>query len=121
MSNAHEVSKMVEIYKKLFLLLIVVTAVGICLAFLRLPLWLAVIVAFAIMAFKGKIVLDSFKHLLTGRHVLVLTFGLTIIFFATLVILPLLNHEGQIVGTQDISKELQMQEKPAEAAKNHGH
>ena len=114
MSNTHDVGKMVDIYKKLFLLLTVVTAAGIGVAFLHMPVWLAVMFALVIIAFKSKIVLDSFKHLLTGRQLIVMVFGLTAIFALGLLVLPVLNHHGYIVGTEDISKELQMQEKPAQ-------
>ena len=125
MSDTHNVSKMVGIYKKLFLVLAVVTAIGIGIAFLHLPIWLALVIAFGIMLVKGKVVLDSFKFLLAGRHVLIITFALTGIFFGLVVLLPLFSHEGPIVGTQDISKEIQMEqsiaaakEKPAEG--HHG-
>ena len=113
-SSTHDVTKMVGIYKKLFLLLTVVTVLGIGIAFLHMPLWLAIVVALGIIVFKSKIVLDCFKHLLGGRQLLVMVFGLTAIFVLGLLLLPALNHEGYIVGTQDISKELQMQEKPME-------
>ena len=113
-STTHDVSKMVGIYKKLFLLLTMVTVAGIGIAFLHMPVWLAIAAALGIMAFKSKIVLDCFKHLLGGRQVLVVVFGLTAIFVLGLLLLPVLNHHGYIVGTQDLSKELQMQEKPVE-------
>lgn len=118
-SDTHDVSKMVTIYKKLFLVLVVITAVGIGIAYMKLPLWPALVIAFAIIAIKGKVVLDAFKHLLVGRNVLILTFGLTVIFFASLLILPVWQHHGAIVGTEDVSKEYQMQEpiKPGP----HGH
>ena len=111
-SSNQDVSKMVEIYKKLFLVLAVITALGIGVAFLHMPVWLAIVVAFAIMAVKSKIVIDSFKHLIVGRNVIILLFGLTACFFLTLLLLPYFNHEGYITGTQDISKQVQAEEKP---------
>lgn len=117
-SDTHDVPKMVGIYKKLFAALVIITALGIGIAFLRLPVWLAVAIAVGIIFLKGKVVLDAFKHLLAGRPALVITFTLTAILVAGLLLLPLLNHEGYIVGTQDISKQLQEQDKPAEA--HHG-
>ena len=115
MSGTQEdVLKMVGIYKKLFLVLTIITILGIGITFLHMPVWLAIVLAFGIIAIKSKVVIDAFKHLLTGRNVLILTIALTGVFLVALLILPLLNHEGYITGTKDISKELQMQEKPAE-------
>ena len=110
MSDTHDVSKMVGIYKKLFLILALVTAVGIAIAFMRLPVWVAIVLALAIIAIKGKVVLDSFQHLLTGRNALIILFGLTAVFFVVLILAPVLNHSNYITGTQDISKELQAQQ-----------
>ena len=119
-SSAHDVPKMVVVYKKLFLLIVLVTILGIGIAFAHLPVWTAILIALGIIAFKGTIVLDSFKPLLTGRHLIVMTFVLTGIFFMVLLILPFLNHNNRIVGTVDISKELQMQEQQPIEAKSHG-
>ncbi len=113
-SNAHDVPKMVGIYKKLFVLLVAITFFGISVALLHIPLWIAVLIALSIIVLKSKIVLDSFQHLLVPRSALVILFGLTAVFFIVLLLLPLFNHQDRIVGTQDISKQLQMEEKPVE-------
>lgn len=112
MSDTHDVSKMVGIYKKLFIFLVLVTALGIGVAFVHLPVWLAILIALGIIAIKTKFVTDAFKHLLVGKNGLVILFALTAIFFLGLIILPLFNHNGQIVGTVDLSKEIQMQDAP---------
>ena len=101
-------------WRWLFLTLVLITALGIGIAYLHLPVWLAVVIALGIILIKSKVVLDSFKSLLTGRHLIVITFLLTAFFVAGLLLLPFFNHEGYLVGTQDISKEIQMQEKSAE-------
>ncbi len=85
-----------------------------------MPFWAALLLALIIMAVKSKVVIDSFKHLIAGRNSILILFGLTVIFFIAVVLLPLLNHEGQIKGTVDTSKEIQAQEKPMEV-KHHGH
>lgn len=119
MSDLHDVPKMVGVYKKLFTILITITVLGIGVAYLHLPAWLAIILALGIIALKGAAVWSSFKHLLTGKSALLITFGLTAIFFAGVVILPCLNQNGHITDTVDLSKEYQAQQKPVEV--HHGH
>ncbi len=119
-SNSEDVSKMVVVYKKLFLVLAVITALGIGIAYLHVPVWVAILIAFIIMAIKGKVVIDAFKHLIVGRNLILVLFGLTAIFFVAVIILPLLNHEGYIVGTEDLSKQIQAETKPVETG-HHGH
>ena len=119
MSEHPNVEKMVSIYMRLFLLLVSVTALGILLSALHMPVLASVFVALSIILFKSSIVYDAFKGLLVGKNILVLVFSMTGIFFLTLLLLPFFNHEGRIVGTVDISKEIQAQEKPMEG--HHGH
>ena len=68
-------------------------------------------------------VYDSFKSLLPGKIALLIVFGLTGVFFLALVLLPILNNKGHIVGTIDTSKELQAEQlatTPAHGAAAHG-
>ncbi len=115
MSDSHDVPKMVGIYKKLFLVLVSVTAFGIVIALLHVPVWLAVAIGFVFIALKSTMVYDSFKHLMTGRNAIIILFVMTAAFFATLLLLPAWNQNGHLDGTVDISKEIQMQEKPVGA------
>jgi len=108
---------MVALYKKLFTILGVITALGIGIAFLHMPVWLAVVAAVVIIIVKGGVVVEVFKPLLATRPILVIVFGLTVFFVIGLIMLPVID-KGTIVGTQHIGKELQMQEKPAEV--HHG-
>jgi hypothetical protein len=119
MSDTHDVPKMVAIYKRLFLVLILITAFGIGLAYLRLPVWPAIGLAVAIIIYKSGVVLSSFKHLLVGRYAIILSFALTFSFFLALLILPWWTHKEELRGTEDLSKRVQMDEIPAEG--NHGH
>lgn len=111
---------MVGIYRNLFFLLIVVTAAGIGIAFLHIPVWIAVGVALAIIMVKAALVWGAFKHLLAGKQVLFITFGLTAIFFAGLLILPFINSQDHLVGTEDLSRQIQMETHPAAAGAGHG-
>ncbi len=118
MSQAHDVTKMVGVYKKLFILLVSVTALGIVLTVVHMPVALTILISLSIILIKGKIVFDAFKEFLVGKNVLIILFGLTIIFFIAIVTLPLLNHENTIVGTEDLSKAIQA-EQPVKGA-HHG-
>ena len=111
-SNPEEVSKMVVVYKKLFLTLAVITSLGIAVTFLHLPLWAALVIAFVIMVIKSKVVIDSFKHLIVGRNLILILFGLTGMFFIVLLLFPLFNHEGYITDTIDLSKQIQLEQGP---------
>ena len=104
---------------RLFLLLVSVTALGILMSALHMPVLVSVFTALSIILFKSSIVYDAFKGLLVGKNILVGVFLMTGFFFLTVLILPLLNQESRIVGTVDISKEIQAQEKPMEG--HHGH
>ncbi|MBI3602572.1 MAG: hypothetical protein HY209_06760 [Candidatus Omnitrophica bacterium] len=111
-SNPHDVPLMVSVYQKLFLWLSIITLIGIALAFLHISvLWLVIVLGIAFIITKGLIVFESFKSLLTGRHVIVIVFILTAIFVIGLLFLPVLNHHDYIIGTDDISKQLLMEQK----------
>lgn len=117
-SNEQDVSKMVAVYKKLFALLAIITALGIGIAFVHLPVWVALLIALAIIAVKSKVVIDLLKHLIVGRNLILILFGLTGIFFVAVIILPLLNHEGPITDTVDISKQIQAEQPVATEHEN---
>jgi hypothetical protein len=112
-SEAHDVPKLVGIYKKLFTILVIVTLLGIGIAYLHMPVWLAITIALLIIFFKAAVVVDLFKQMLVGRWMLLLTFGLTLFFFAGLVLLPLFNHKAHITGAVDIGLEYDAAHKPA--------
>jgi len=110
---------MVGIYTRLFGLLSVVTLAGIvAVYFFHIPVWVAVAVGLLLIVVKGAIVVDSFKQFMVGRKIIVMIFALTGIFVLGLVLLPLLNRRDSLVGTQDISKQIQMEIK--EGGGHHG-
>ena len=112
-------SRMVGIYTRLFGLLSVITLVGIAAVyFFHIPVWVAMAVGLALIAVKGTIVVDSFKQFMVGRNIIVLVFSLTGIFVLGLLFLPLFNHMDLLVGTRDISKQMQMETK--EGPHHHG-
>jgi hypothetical protein len=69
------------------------------------------------MIIKSLVVYESFKKFIIGRNSIIILFLLTIIFFISILLLPLFNHKGQIVGTVDLSKQLMMEE--AQQEKEH--
>jgi hypothetical protein len=117
-SNPHDVAPMVQTYKKLFLYISIITIIGIAIAVLHPPLWFIISVGLIFMASKSVIVYSSFKKLLVGRNLLILVFLLTIIFVSGLLLTGIFEDKSHIVGTEDISKQLMM-DQPEEGG--HGH
>ncbi len=118
-TNSPNPSQMVGIYTRLFGLLSVVTLTGIAaIYFFHIPVWVAVVVGLVLIAVKGTIVVDSFKQFVAGRNIIVMIFVLTGILVLGLVLLPLLNRSDPLVGTRDISKQIQMETK--EGGGHHG-
>ena len=113
-SNPHDVPVMVSAYKKLFVWLSIITLMGIAIAILHVPLWIVLAVGLTLIITKSLIVYESFKKLLVGRNLIVIVFILTGIFVVGLLFIPVLNHKGYLVGTEDISKQLLMEQKAEE-------
>lgn len=111
--NPQDVKPMVANYKKLFLILSVVTLVGIGIAVLHVPVWFVILVGVALIFAKSVIVYEFFKKLLVGRNFMFLLFFFTITTVIGLLFLPVLNHADYIVGTEDISKHILMEQKEA--------
>lgn len=122
-SNAPEdVKPMVNTYKKLFVILSVITLMGIAIVLLHAPWWTVLFVGLCFVALKSAIVYETFKNLMVGKNAVIILFGLTIFFLLHLLLLPVLNSKGHITGTVDISKQLMMEEpEPAEHAEEGHH
>lgn len=117
-SDPKDVNPMVSTYKKLFLILSVVTIIGISVVLLHVPLWAVLLVGLFFMFLKSVFVYESFKNLLIGRNIIIMVFVLTAVFVLGLLLIPVMNHQGYIVGTEDISKQLMMEQSQQE--KKHG-
>jgi hypothetical protein len=126
-SNSQEdIKPMIATYKKLFLILSVITLIGIGLVLLHVPLWIVLLVGFSFMIIKSFVVYESFKNLLVGRNGIIILFALTVMFLITLLLLPIFNQNGHIVGTVDISKQFMMDQsgeknKVEQKESSHGH
>ena len=85
------VKSQVKIYVSVFIALAVMTAVTVFVSYLRLPLFLAVIAALSIAAFKGSLVAGFFMHLATEKKIIFIVLILTVVFFLTLLLLPVFS------------------------------
>jgi hypothetical protein len=108
--NPHEVGPMVATYKKIFLYLSIITVIGIVIAFMHPPVWLIVTIGLIFIISKSVVVFESLKNLLVGRNIIIIVFLMTVIFVAGLVLTGVLEYHSHIVGTQDISRQLMMEQ-----------
>ncbi len=111
-TNSPSTAQMVGLYSKLFTWLSIITLAGIAAVyFFHMPLWLVMSIGFLLMAIKSTLVVELFKQFMVGRNLILMIFALTISVIIGLLILPVLNHGGQIVGTEDTSMQIQMETK----------
>ena len=115
-----DIKPMISTYKKLFLTLSIITVLGIAIVLLHVPLWIVLLIGITLMIIKSVAVFESFKKLMVGRNAIIILFSLTLVFLVHLLLLPVLTHQGSIVGTVDISKQLMMDE-PAAQEPEEGH
>ena len=100
MAESHDhdsdVEHHVKIYLRVFYALAVLTVVTVWVAYLHLPLWLAVIVALCIAAFKGSLVACFFMHLISEKKMIYCTLLMTLFFFLVLLFMPTFWHSDLI-------------------------
>lgn len=93
MEHGHEdIKKHVKIYKMVFGALMLLTVLTVAVAYMHLPLALAVVVALLIASFKGTLVAGFFMHLFQEKPVILWTLLLTVFFFFVLLLIPVLSH-----------------------------
>ncbi len=114
MSNHQDTNQLIALYRNLFIVLVVITLLGIAVTFLHLSPVIAVILAIVIILIKSGIVYKAFKPFLNGKNSLIILFALTIIFFLSVIVLPFFNAHNHLTGTVDISKQYDMDNKPVE-------
>ena len=71
--------------------LLVLTGLTVGVAYLQMPVVLAVIVALVIATFKGSLVAAFFMHLISERKMIYAVLVLTVAFFFVLLFVPLLT------------------------------
>jgi len=95
--NEHaDVKKHTKTYINVFLALLVLTAITVGVSYIHLAVPLAITVALIVASIKGSLVASFFMHLIDEQRPIFWALALTAIFFAVLMLLPVLSHLGGI-------------------------
>ena len=86
------VQKQVQIYIRVFLALAALTVVTVGVAYLNLPLRLAIIIALFVATVKSSLVAAFFMHLSSEKKIILYVLVLAFLFFAVLLAIPSLHH-----------------------------
>jgi cytochrome c oxidase subunit 4 len=87
-----DVDRQVRIYVSVFAALLVLTMITVAVSRVHLALPLAVTVALAVATVKGSLVACYFMHLISEKKLIYAVLLLTIVFFAVLLVLPVVTH-----------------------------
>jgi len=90
--HAADIDKHVRIYITVFVALMVLTIITVLIARVHLPIHLAVAVAMLVAGIKGTLVACYFMHLISERKLIYAVLAITVVFFAALLVLPVLTH-----------------------------
>ncbi len=90
-SSAEEVRKHLKTYYIVFGSLAVLTVVTVAVAFLELPIAMAIAVAMLIALVKGSLVASFFMHLVSERGIIFWILALCVFFFLVLLLVPSLT------------------------------
>ena len=93
--HAADIDKQVRVYISVFVALMVLTIVTVAISRFHLPVPIAVTVALLVATIKGSLVACYFMHLISEKRLIYAVLALTIVFFAVLMVLPILSyHDG---------------------------
>jgi cytochrome c oxidase subunit IV len=93
--HALDIDRHVRIYIIVFVTLMVLTLVTVAVSRFHLPVPIAVTVALLVAGVKGSLVACYFMHLISEKKLIYAVLGLTVVFFAVLVALPIISyHDG---------------------------
>ncbi len=95
-ATAADIQKHVRTYVLVFVALLALTVITVAVSYLHLSILPAVILALTIACIKGALVASYFMHLISEKKLVYFTLILTVIFFITLVALPLLGYHDPI-------------------------
>jgi cytochrome c oxidase subunit 4 len=95
-SHADDVEKHTKTYVNVFLTLLVLTVVTVGISYVHLAVPLAITVALIVALVKGSLVASFFMHLAGEQKAIFAALLLTAIFFAALLLLPVLTYMGGI-------------------------
>ena len=96
-SSAEDIKKHIVVYYKVFAALAVLTTVTVAISYLDFGSGAAVLVAMLVASVKGTLVACYFMHLLSERGLVFWVLGLCAVFFAFLMVLPVVTV-GESVG-----------------------
>lgn len=86
--TAEEIKKSVRTYLVVFAALAALTLLTVAASYLHLPTPMTIAVALLIASVKGSLVALFFMHLIDERRAIYWILGLTVVFFAVLMLLP---------------------------------
>lgn len=89
--SVEEIRKQQKVYITVFAALGVMTVVTVAVAFIPMPIGVAVVVAMIIALFKGSLVAGYFMHLVSEAKLIYATLILCVVFFIVLMALPTLT------------------------------
>ena len=101
--HAHDIKKEVKIYISVFVALAAFTVITVTISYFRLNLRLAIALALFVATVKASLVACYFMHLISERKLIYAILTLVVIFFLTLLFLPVLNQQDLITGTTHVS------------------
>ena len=90
--HAVDIDKQVRIYITVFVTLMALTIITVAISRFHLPIPIAVSVALLVAIIKGSLVACYFMHLISEQKLIYAVLGLTAVFFAVLLALPVLTH-----------------------------
>ncbi|MHC4815791.1 MAG: cytochrome C oxidase subunit IV family protein [Planctomycetota bacterium] len=95
-SHAQDIDKHVRTYIIVFVSLMALTIVTVAVAFIEMPVWMAIAVALFIASVKGSLVACYFMHLISEKKLILVTLIFTVFFFVGLLLLPVFTNMDAI-------------------------
>jgi len=92
--HAVDVDKHVRVYIVVFVSLLALTLITVAISYLHLPVPAAIAVALFVATVKGSLVACYFMHLLTEKKLILSVLMLTVVFFAVLLMTPVIWYSG---------------------------
>jgi cytochrome c oxidase subunit IV len=93
--DVDSIKKQTRAYIKVFVGLMILTILTVGVAYLHMPVGLAIAVALLIALFKGTLVAGVFMHLFDERKMIYWVLALTVLFFLVLLFYPTLSEWDQ--------------------------
>ncbi len=115
--TAHDTSKEVSNYFKVFGSLAVLTVITVAISNLKVGVALAVFLALLVATTKASLVASVFMHLNHEKKLIYVVLGFTAFFFVSMVILLVISNYSTPEGTRNLNMDYRVEQK----AGHHGH